>query len=301
MAACVRAEQKRVVLWASPRSLSTVFVRCMNVLNDVLNVAVMHEIYTAACHLGPNRQIRIPPLVMPLVYEPRMTYKKAKKQYEAEYATKDLVFCKELAYTVSGKLDMLPEGYKHTFLIRHPAKVFMSFDKFLHKFPNKLMGLELSEILPKGLVFQEMFELMEHTRNTLGQKPVVIDADDLIEDPEGILQVYCEAIGVPFKPGMSSWGSKNDGLKDWTYSKKLMFVNRCLGQYDRAFSTDGLLEPTARQEIDVSCLPHKIKEKVEICMPFYEQMYQYRLRPRNTGSESLHNNEETCVESATGT
>ena len=28
---------------------------------------------------------------------------------------------------------------------------------------------------------------------------VIIDADDLLEDPEGVMRVYCEALGIPLQ------------------------------------------------------------------------------------------------------
>ncbi|XP_071491684.1 uncharacterized protein [Diadema antillarum] len=281
------SSQKRVMLWAPPRSLSTAFERCISVLNESINVDINHEMYTAACHLGPDRQIKIPYLFEPIVYEPKLTYKHVKRRLEGDYAGKDLVFCKELAYTVDGKLDMLPCGYRHTFLIRHPAKVFLSFQNFLNKFPNKLLRLELRTILPKGLVYQELFTLMKHTIDNLGQKPIVIDADDLMDNPEEVLRMYCKAIGIPFNQDMTRWRRCKKDLSEWTYSKRLMFVNKVMGQYDRAFSTPGLDPPPTDTDVDISCLPKKIRELVDISMPYYEQMYQYRLRSDDVDDASL--------------
>ncbi|XP_783988.1 uncharacterized protein LOC578741 [Strongylocentrotus purpuratus] len=271
--------QIRIMLWAPPRSLSTAFERCISCLNsDTMKVDVTHELYTAACHLGPNRQIKIPRLFEPVVYEPKLSYKKVKKRLEAEKTGKDLVFCKELAYSVAGKFDMIPDGYKHTFLIRHPAKVFLSFQTFLEKFPNKLLKLDLREdILPEGLVYKEMYDLMQYTIHKLGQKPIVIDADDLVENPEEVLKLYCKATGVPYQEPMTTWRKVKYDLKEWSYSKRLMFVNKVMGQYDRAFSTSELVK-SSRTDIDINCLPKKIRELVDIALPYYEQMYECRLR-----------------------
>ncbi|XP_054752908.1 uncharacterized protein LOC129258702 [Lytechinus pictus] len=277
--ASARENQIRIMLWAPPRSLSTAFERCISCLNsDTMKVDVNHELYTAACHLGPNRQIKIPRLFEPVVYEPKLSYKKVKKRLEAEKAGKDLVFCKELAYTVAGKFDMIADGYTHTFLIRHPAKVFLSFQTFLEKFPNKLLKLDLrNDILPEGLVYKEMYDLMEYTTHKLGQKPIVIDADDLVENPEEMLKMYCNATGVPYQEPMTAWRKVKYDLKEWSYSKRLMFVNKVMGQYDRAFSTSELVK-SSKSDIDINCLPKKIRDLVDIALPYYEQMYECRLR-----------------------
>lgn len=38
----------------------------------------------------------------------------------------------------------------------------------------------------------------------------VIDADDLLDDPEGILRAYCKSVGLEFTPDMLNWDNDED-------------------------------------------------------------------------------------------
>jgi hypothetical protein len=38
----------------------------------------------------------------------------------------------------------------------------------------------------------------------------VVDADDLLDDPEGIIKVYCKEVGIEYDPGMLNWDTEID-------------------------------------------------------------------------------------------
>ena len=52
-----------------------------------------------------------------------------------EASDKDIkiLFCKAMAYCLDANYHMLPKGFKYSFLIRHPAKVFLSWKKLIQK------------------------------------------------------------------------------------------------------------------------------------------------------------------------
>ena len=267
----------RVLLWAPPRSLSTAFERCISALGD--NVQVFHELYTAACHLGPENQIKIP-IFESVVRDPLYTYAWVQKILEARAPPKkEVFFCKELAYSAEGKFDKLPAGYRHTFLIRHPARVFISMSKLVQRyFARTFLHLQLDQVLPKGLVFEEMYRLFEHVTNDLGQDPIIIDADDLMQNPLGVLCAYCNAVGIPFSPSMGKWPPIKEEKKRWIYSTRLMIINKIIGQYDRAFQTSGL-EHHTEQPIDLSLISPEVLEATKVSIGYYEKMYSQRLKP----------------------
>ena len=93
-------------------------------------------------------------------------------------------------------IDGIPRGFMaacvNVFLIRHPARVVASFAKGYPKLTADDIG------------FDAQLELFEHVRS-LGQDPVVIDSADIRDDPEGMLQKLCHAIGLDFDPAMLSW------------------------------------------------------------------------------------------------
>jgi hypothetical protein len=53
----------------------------------------------------------------------------------------------------------------------------------------------------------------------LGEAPVVVDADDLENDPAGTINAYCHALDLPFMPEALTWESEQkpewDIWKDW--------------------------------------------------------------------------------------
>ncbi|KIW85046.1 hypothetical protein Z517_00434 [Fonsecaea pedrosoi CBS 271.37] len=51
-----------------------------------------------------------------------------------------------------------------------------------------------------------------HVANGTAKVPevCVVDADDLLDDPEGILQAYCQSVGLDFHPDMLNWDNEED-------------------------------------------------------------------------------------------
>ncbi|RIA99919.1 hypothetical protein C2G38_2256976 [Gigaspora rosea] len=88
----------------------------------------------------------------------------------------------------------------HTFLIRNPEKsirsLYKAFKFFMDKsFDKNRVGLTQSK---------QIFDFLKD----LNKQPIVIDSDDVINDPEGILKKYCELIGEEFKEEMIQWEAK---------------------------------------------------------------------------------------------
>jgi hypothetical protein len=38
----------------------------------------------------------------------------------------------------------------------------------------------------------------------------LIDADDLLDNPEGVLEIYCRSIGIEFNKDMLNWDNEED-------------------------------------------------------------------------------------------
>ncbi len=93
-------------------------------------------------------------------------------------------------------IDGIPRGVMadcvNVFLIRHPARVVASFAKGYPKLTADDIGFEVQA------------DLFDHVRS-LGQTPIVIDSADIRDDPEGMLQKLCEAVGLSFDPAMLTW------------------------------------------------------------------------------------------------
>ena len=112
---------------------------------------------------------------------------------------------KTMSVFLDGQYDILLadsiKNAKHTFLIRHPAHVGLSFSRFL-----KNNGFQFS---PEIMSFKPTYDIYKFVQERLHTNPIVIDSDKGLLNPEGMLEKYCEATGLIYKPGMATkWASQ---------------------------------------------------------------------------------------------
>ena len=84
-------------------------------------------------------------------------------------------------------------GFTHAFLIREPERMIASY----------LCKSESAAFENFGLDRQA--EFFERESNRLGHAAPVIDANDVLADPAGVLSQLCAALGIPWDPAMLSW------------------------------------------------------------------------------------------------
>jgi hypothetical protein len=139
------------------------------------------------------------------------------------------------------------------FLIRDPAEVIVSYIR-------KNNDPALEDI---GVVQQ--VEIFDWVRAHNGMTPPVIDAHDVLENPERILRLLCEAVGLEFTEAMLSWPA---GLRDTdgVWAKHW---------YGEVATSTGFRAP-ARREPD--SVPEKLREVHERAREFYERLHAHRLR-----------------------
>jgi hypothetical protein len=137
------------------------------------------------------------------------------------------------------------------FLIRHPREMIPSLAKHLSVFAAQETGLP------------QQVELFEAEWERTGTAPPVIDARDVLTDPEGMLRKLCDAVVVAFEASMLQW---KPGLRE----------------------TDGAWAPFWYREVihTTTFQPYRPKEDpvpeqlqgvYEECLPLYETLYRHRL------------------------
>ncbi|XP_072034584.1 uncharacterized protein [Amphiura filiformis] len=293
----------RVLLWSLPRSLSTVLLKCLSQLGET---QIINEPYITAYHMGPDRvqstdqkkakqsaenlamfleAARKMEAALPKSFDHRKcTYNWVKTELEAEYSNTKLVFCKDMAYSVHDKYNSIPDGYRHTFLIRHPHRVFLSWKKMLGKMiPQKFNLHELpASDFPAKYGFEELYDLVEYMRNNGEPDPIIIDADDLQNQPGSILSQYLQDVGVTSDniEDLLQWEPGTAVVTNWKASRMFMLGNMTKdhgGFYEAAmkstkFNPTGDL-PTRDELSDdiLKCVDHS--------MPFYEKLHAMRIKP----------------------
>ena len=144
------------------------------------------------------------------------------------------------------------DNFKNCFLIRNPREVLLSLSKITDSI----------DLLSTGL--PQQLTIFRHVIKISGKIPPVIASADVLEDPESILSVLCESIGIPFSKRMLSWkpGPRNcDGLwgKYW---------------YDSVWKSSGFSPPTPKDG-ELSEHLHSVLEESTM---IYQELREMRIR-----------------------
>ncbi|MDJ0937189.1 MAG: hypothetical protein QNI93_17535, partial [Kiloniellales bacterium] len=145
--------------------------------------------------------------------------------------------------------------FTHSFLIRDPAKVATSMYKHWPDFVLKEIG------------FVEQRQLFDRLCDQQGEAPPVIDSDDLLEDPQEIVEAYCRAVGLPFMPEALTWEPGARQEVSWYDG----------GSWHGNLRDSDGLKPQPRDYIDIAEAPDRVKEIYEIVLPHYQRLHSQRL------------------------
>jgi len=171
-------------LWTVPRSVSTSFERMMSARGDHV---VFDEPFSRSYYYGPDRRSSR--------YDETLPESSASAILdEIEAAARERpVFVKDMAYQAATLMgpDLL-KRFENAFLVRHPAATLRSMAKRWPDFTDEEAGwshLDTASDIVEGL----------------GQPRVVLDADVLCSDPEGVVSTWCDRMGLPFIEEALTW------------------------------------------------------------------------------------------------
>ncbi|XP_072050584.1 uncharacterized protein [Amphiura filiformis] len=290
--------KRRIFLWTAPRSLATVFTKCMSFVEGV---QIIKEPIMIADLRGPEsnaaeddelqktlKEGTLSPEFKAekdtLTYDDSIaTFKWTKQMLESNFTGKSFVFVHDQAFCLRSNYDNIPRGYTHTFLIRNPYRLFPSWKTTMVKLMLSLIDKPFADmpkyLVPTKLYYGELYDLMVHVKEKLGQSPIVIDADDLQANPASVLRQYCHLLGLEYKESMLQWEVGNGITSTWIVAKVSLQGNTMEegGYYEDAFKSTEFHPPRAlpsREQIAPDFLP-----LIDQCMPIYEQMYSMRIRP----------------------
>ena len=142
-------------------------------------------------------------------------------------------------------------GFTHAFLIREPERMIASYLRKREAAAFEDFGLE------------RQAEFFEREADRLGSPPPVVDANDVLANPEGILSALCSALGIAWDEAMLSWlpGRRpTDGpwAPHW---------------YSAVEASTGF-GPPETEPID---LPDDARRVAERCQPYYERLAALRI------------------------
>jgi len=142
----------------------------------------------------------------------------------------------------------------NVFLIRAPEAVLASYHRVREDFTLDEIGLPTQ------------VELFFRAGDRLGHTPPVIEGQDVLANPEGVLRQLCEACGIVFDSAMLSWPAgrrPTDGA----------WAPAWYGSVERS---TGFSPP--RPEPRLEDLPDRLQRLAEKARPLYETLAAHRLR-----------------------
>lgn len=174
-------------MWAHPRAVSTAFVRMMMERGDV---TVVHEPMVLLTDHGEVR-VPAPDGGERTVRTPGELFRRL-----AELGRDRTVFFKDtLEYRYPHLFDH-PEdvaGFRHTFLVRDPARTIASH----HAVKPEVTCAEIG--------YEHQWQLFEHLWRTSGERPLVITAEHLLADPPAAVRAYCAQTGLEYRAEALTW------------------------------------------------------------------------------------------------
>ncbi|NKB61779.1 MAG: sulfotransferase family protein [Gammaproteobacteria bacterium] len=242
--------KKILVLWATPRSTSTAFEWMMRMRGDM---TCFHEPFGEWWYQGDGAQW--PRLSEDSPRIPGLTFNKVWSSMQ-ESALAGPTFSKDFPHYVEHAwTDGFLANFNHSFLIRDPAKVVTSMFKHWSDFVLKETGIV------------EQRELFDRICDRDGKPPPIIDSDDLLEDPHGIVERWCQGVGVPFIPDALSWEAGDRSEVSWYDG----------GSWHASLRNSDGLKPQPRRYVDIVDAPAHVRAIYDIVLPHYEHMHSYRL------------------------
>jgi hypothetical protein len=238
----------RIAMWSGPRNISTAMMRAWGNRPDTI---VWDEPFYAYYLQVTGRE---DPLRDEVIERGETDWRKVIARLTGDVPDgKSIFYQKQMTHHLLPEIDRgWLDAVTNCFLIRDPAEVIVSYIK-------KKDDPTLEDI---GFVQQaEIFNwVCEHT----GAIPPVIDARDVLENPERILRLLCDAIGVDFTETMLSWPPglrETDGIwaKHW---------------YNEVATSTSFRKPSERTREPV---PSHLREIYDRSREYYARLYEHRL------------------------
>jgi hypothetical protein len=142
-------------------------------------------------------------------------------------------------------------GFTHAFLIREPERMIASY----------LRKREVARFEDFGL--QRQAEFFDREADRLGHAPPVVDANDILANPEGVLSKLCDALGITWDPAMLNWAPgrrDTDGI--WAAH-----------WYGTVEASTGF-GPPETGPVELSAEDRRLADR---CRPYYERLAAHRI------------------------
>jgi hypothetical protein len=251
------ANAVRIAMWSGPRNISTAMMRSWGNRADT---AVIDEPFYA---FYLKRTGKKHPGADEVIASGETDWRKAVERLTGPIPDgKRILYQKQMTHHLLPQVDRQWLGaVTNCFLIRDPREVILSYIK-----KNPKPTLEDLGFVQQTKIFD--FVVATSCRDVRGRRsapflPIVIDAKDVLESPERMLRLLCDAVDVEFDNAMLSWPP---GLRDTdgVWAKYW---------YDEVATSTSFQPYRSKNEP----VPEHLREVHGQCHECYERLYQHRL------------------------
>ena len=239
----------RIAMWSGPRNLSTAMMRSFSSRSDTF---VSDEPFYG-CFLkqtGANHPMREDVIAA-------MDCDWSSVMASLSGATPDgspVWYQKHMWHHMAGPVGYGDfYGFTHAFLIREPERMIASYLRKREAAAFENFGLD------------RQADAFEREADRLGHAPPVIDANDVLANPEVVLSKLCAALRIPWDPAMLSWApGRRDTDGPW--------APHWYGAVEKSTG----FGPPETGPVD---LPTDAQRVADRCRPYYERLAAHRLKP----------------------
>jgi hypothetical protein len=238
----------RIAMWSGPRNISTAMMRAWGNRPDALVIDEPFYAYylkaTGKKHPGADE----------IIASGGTDWRKVIAQLTGPIPNaRRIFFQKQMAHHLLPEVDREWLGaVTNCFLIRDPREVIASYIK-------KREDPALAD-----LGFMQQAEIFDFICTRTKSTPPIVDAKDVLKNPEWMLRLLCEAVGVEFSESMLSWPPglrQTDGI----------WARHWYGEVAKTTS----FQPYRPRQAKV---PAHLREVYDRCRECYDRFYEYRLR-----------------------
>jgi hypothetical protein len=237
----------RIAMWSGPRNISTAMMRAWGNRPDAF---VIDEPFYAYYLKATGKQH---PGADEIIASGETDWPKVVAQLTGPIPNaRRIFFQKQMAHHLLPEVDREWLGaVTNCFLTRDPSEVIASYIK------------KRDEPALPDLGFAQQAEIFDFLRTRTNSIPPIVDAKDVLENPERMLRLLCEAVGVEFSESMLSWPP---GLRETDGS----WARHWYGEVTKTTS----FQPYRPRHAKV---PAHLQEIYERCRECYYRLYQWRL------------------------
>ena len=183
---------------------------------------------------------------------------------------RDWYYQKHMAIHMLPEVDlgwMSDASFVHGFLIRDPREVIASMTEFRDL--ERVLNADGPEAAAELVGIPQLQRVYDLACNLANKPPPVLDANDVLREPEATLGAFCQRIGMPFDPTKPLRWQSGQHSEDGAWAPYW---------YQKIFATTGLQPYRPRNGDAAPYISANLQPVVDACMPTFERLSALRIK-----------------------